>query len=50
MNRRQFVKDSLATGLTGLAGNDLLLSRSQLDAENRKLPASPHESAMRYRV
>lgn len=50
MNRRQFVRDSFATSLTGLAGSDLLLSRSQLAVENPKLPASPHESAGLHRV
>jgi hypothetical protein len=50
MNRRQFVRGSFVTSLTGLAGSDLLLSRGQPAAENPKLPASPNESAGRHRV
>ena len=50
MNRRQFVKDSLATSLTGLAGGVLLLGQRHLGAENVKLPASPRESPTRHRV
>ncbi len=50
MDRRQFIRDSFATSLTGLAGSDLLLSRSPLMAENLKLAAAPRESGTKHRV
>jgi hypothetical protein len=40
MNRREFVKDSLLSSLTGLAGGDLLLNRRPAEAMNVKPPAS----------
>ena len=50
MNRRQFVRNSLATSVAGLAGGDLLFNRSQLVAENEKFPGSPLETASKHRA
>jgi hypothetical protein len=50
MDRRQFVKDSLVTSLSGLASGTLLVSHCPLSAENSKLPTSPNESAGKHRV
>jgi hypothetical protein len=50
MNRRQFVKDSLVTSLSGLAGGNLLSSPRYLAAESRELPALAQEPAGKHRV
>ena len=50
MNRRDFVKDSLVTSLTGLAGGDLLAGRRLLSAEPMAHSASARESATGLRV
>lgn len=50
MNRREFVKDSLLSGLTGLAGGDLILNNRHASAENSKLPASLQVSETKHRV
>jgi hypothetical protein len=50
MNRRQFLGDSLATSLSGLAAGSLLLNHRHLGAESPKLPAWPHVRAAKHRV
>jgi len=50
VNRREFVKDSLLSSLTGLAGGDLLLNPRRAGAENSNLPASPPASGTKHRV
>jgi len=50
MNRRQFVKDSLVTSLSGIAGGNLLSSPRDLAGESRELPALAQESSVKRRV
>ena len=50
MNRRQFVRGSLVTSLSGLASGNLFVSRRHLGAEHSKVHASPNMAATKHRV
>ena len=50
MNRREFVRGSLLSSLTGLAGGDLLLNPRPAGAEKAMLPASPPAGGRKHRV
>ena len=50
MDRRQFVGNSLATTLGGLASGKLLFRSRDAEAESHELPALPQEPAGKHRV
>ena len=50
MNRRQFVKDTLATSLGGVAGGSLLASEASTRRGAKELTAAPPEPAGAHRV
>lgn len=50
MNRREFVKDSLLSSLTGLAGGDILLNDRRTSSEHPELSDSRQALEMKHRV